>query len=161
MKLFAAWHKMLEKLDHRDQALLEDLGELIDWVEVFIDKCHHGKEDDVLFPAMASSEDPELTSLIEDLHAEHQIGRSLLESIKLEFAAFSKPKGSPELLIRLSQDYINLFKKHIRRENAQLLPRLEKCFPIEVQEQIAAQFEQYQRRTIGSNKSIIGNSAPE
>jgi len=154
MKLFAAWHKILEKLDQKDQALLENLGELIDWVDVFVDRCHHGKEDEILFPAMAKYEDPELTSLIEDLQAEHQIGRSLLESIKLELKAFSPPKGSPDLLIQLSQDYISLFKKHIRRENAQLLPLLEKGVPMEVQEQIADRFEEYQRKTMGTNQSI-------
>jgi hemerythrin-like domain-containing protein len=154
MKRFVSWHDMLEKLNHRDQTLLEDFAKCIDWVDVFIDRCHHGKEDGVLFPALAKSDDPELTSLIEDLQAEHQIGRSLLASIKSEFVAFSQPKGSPDLLIQLSQDYINLFRKHIRRENAQLLPLLEKCIPMEVQEQIADQFEEYQRKTMGTNQSI-------
>jgi hemerythrin-like domain-containing protein len=68
---------------------------------------------------------------------------------------FPRRTGLSDLLIQLSRDYITLFKKHIRRENGQLLPLLEKCIPIKVQEQIATQFEQYQRRTIGNNKSIL------
>ncbi len=158
MKMFASWHNMLEKLDHRDQALLEDLGKCIDWVEVFIDRCHHGKEDEFLFPAMASCGGPELTGLIEDLHSEHRIDRSLLDSIKTEFTAFSEPDRSADLLIQLSRDYINLFRKHIRRENGQLLPVLEKCIPIEAQEQIAAQFERHEGQTIGTDKSIAWKS---
>jgi len=149
MKLFVSWQDMLEKLDHKDNALLVDFEKCIDWVEVFIDRCHHGKEDEILFPAMASSEDPEVISLIKDLHSEHQAGRSLLETIKLEFKTFAQPNGLPDSLIQLSQDYINLFRKHIRRENAQLLPLLEKGIPIKVQERIAAQFEQYEQKTIG------------
>jgi hypothetical protein len=31
---------------------------------------------------------------------------------------------------------------------------LEKCIPAETQEQMAAQFEQYEQRTIGHKKSI-------
>ena len=154
MKLFVSWQKMLEKLDHPDQALIEDFKKCIDWVEVFIDRCHHGKEDEILFPAMASSANPEVKSLIEDLYSEHQSGRLLLESIKLELKTFSQSNGLPTGLIQLCQGYIDLFRKHIRRENAQLLPLLEKCFPAETQEQISAQFEQYEQRTIGHQKSI-------
>ncbi|MGA8239371.1 MAG: hemerythrin domain-containing protein [Desulfobacterales bacterium] len=154
MKLFVSWQKMLGILGHPDQALLEDFEKCIDWVEVFIDKCHHGKEDEILFPAMASYEDPEVTSLIKDLHSEHQTGRSLLEAIKIEFKTYSQTNGLPAGLIQLCQGYIDLFRKHIRRENAQLLPLLEKCIPTEAQEQIAAQFEQYEQRTIGPKKSI-------
>lgn len=70
MKLFVTWQGMLEKLDHKDQALLEDFEKCVDRVEVFVDRCHHGKEDDILFPAMASSEDPAVTSLIKDLRSD-------------------------------------------------------------------------------------------
>jgi hemerythrin-like domain-containing protein len=154
MKLFVAWQHKLEKLDHKDKALLEDFEKCIDWVEVFIDRCHHGKEDEILFPAMASSEDPKVTSLIEDLHSEHQTGRALLESIKLAFKTLSQPDGLPDGLTQLSRDYIDLFRKHIRRENAQLLPLIEKCIPIDVQQQIVAEFGRYEQSTIGPQKPI-------
>jgi hemerythrin-like domain-containing protein len=91
MKLFVAWQNILAKLDSKDPALLEDLRQCIDWVDVFIDQCHHGKEDDILFPAMTSSEDPQVTRLIKDLHSEHQSGRSLLESIKRVTCIFQPP----------------------------------------------------------------------
>lgn len=149
MKLFAAWQKMLAQLDRKDHALLEQFETCIDRVDVFVDRCHHGKEDDVLFPAMASSQDPAVANLIADLRAEHQTGRSLLESIKAEFKAFSRPDGLPADVIQLSQEYIDLFRKHIRGENAQLLPLIEKCIPAQDQERIAAQFEQYEQKTMG------------
>jgi len=151
MKMFASWQKMLAQLDRRDQALLEAFEKRIDRVDVFVDRCHHGKEDDILFPAMTSSEDPAVANLIADLRAEHQTGRSLLESIKAEFKAFSRPNGSPGDLIQLSQEYIDLFRKHIRRENAQLLPLIEKRIPSQDQERLAAQFEQYEQKTMGQN----------
>jgi hemerythrin-like domain-containing protein len=103
---------------------------------------------------MVSSANPEVKSLIKDLNSEHQTGRSLLDSIKLELKTFSQSNGLPAGLIQLCQGYIDLFRKHIRRENAQLLPLLEKCIPTEAQDQIAAQFEQYEQRTIGPKKSI-------
>jgi hemerythrin-like domain-containing protein len=152
MKLLVSWQKMLGKLDHPDRELLEDFEKCIDWVEVFVDRCHHGKEDEILFPAMASSENPKVTGLIKDLHSEHQTGRSVLESIKLEFKTFSQTNGLPANLIQLCQGYIDLFRKHIRRENAQLLPLLKKSIPTEAQKQIAEQFEEYEQRTIGHKK---------
>jgi hemerythrin-like domain-containing protein len=145
MKLFAAWQKILEDLDHSDQAMHEALGKCIDFVEVFVDRCHHGKEDGILFPAMASSKNFETTSLIQDLRSEHQTGRSLIKAIKLEFKASAEPNGSSAGLIQLCLRYIDLFRKHIRRENAQLLPLIKKCISTEARERIATQFEQYDR----------------
>ena len=145
MKFFAAWQKILGELDHPDQSMQEALAKCIDFAEVFIDRCHHGKEDEILFPAMASSKNPETTSLVQDLRSEHQTGRSLLKAIKLEFKASGEPNGSPAGLIQLCQCYIDLFRKHIRRENAQLLPLIKKCISTEARERIAAQFKQYDR----------------
>ena len=145
MKLFAAWQKILGDLDHADQAMPEALAKCINSVEVFIDRRHHGKEDEILFPAMASSKNPETTRLIQDLRSEHQTGRSLLKAIKLEFKASVEPNGSPAGLIQLCQRYIDLFRKHIRRENAQLLPLIKNCISTEARERIAAEFEQYDR----------------
>ena len=90
MKLLAAWQKILNELEHPKQSSQEAFAECIDSVETFIDKCHHGKEDEILFPAMESSKRPEITSLIEDLRSEHKTGRSMLEAIKLEFKAFAQ-----------------------------------------------------------------------
>lgn len=145
MKLFAAWQKILRELDHPDQAMHEALAKYINFVEVFIDRCHHGKEDEILFPAMASCKNSETTSLVQDLRSEHQTGRSLLKAIKLELKASAEPNGSPASLIQLCQRYIDLFRKHIRRENAQLLPLIKKCISTEARERIAAQFKQYDR----------------
>jgi hemerythrin-like domain-containing protein len=145
MKLFAVWQKLLGDLDHPDPAMHEALAKCIDSVDVFVDRRHHGKEDEVLFPAMASSENPDTTRLIQDLRSEHQAGRSLLKAIKLEFKASAEPNGSPVDLIQLCQRYIDLFRKHIRRENAQLLPLIKKCISTEARERIAAEFEQYDR----------------
>jgi hemerythrin-like domain-containing protein len=145
MKLFAVWQKLLGDLDHPDPAMHEALAKCIDSVDVFVDRRHHGKEDEVLFPAMASSENPDTTRLIQDLRSEHQAGRSLLKAIKLEFKASAEPNGSPVDLIQLCQRYIDLFRKHIRRENAQLLPLIKECISTEARERIAAEFEQYDR----------------
>jgi hemerythrin-like domain-containing protein len=154
MKLFAAWQKMLGELEQPKQSRQEAFAECINLVETFIDKCHHGKEDEILFPAMESSKRPEVTSLIEDLRSEHKTGRSMLEAIKLQFKAFPQSNGSAEKLIQLCEGYIDLFRKHIRRENAKLLPLLEKCMSAGTREQIAAHFEQYEQKTIGSKNNL-------
>ena len=145
MKLFAVWQKILGESNHTDQAIHEALAKCINFVELFIDRCHHGKEDEILFPAMTSSKNPEITSLVHELRSEHQTGRSLLKAIKLEFKASAEPNGSPVSLIQLSHRYIDLFRKHIRRENAQLLPLIKKCISTKALERIAAQFKQYDR----------------
>jgi len=154
MKLLAVWQKMLGELEHTNQSRQEAFVACIDLVETFVDKCHHGREDEILFPAMESSKEPGITILIDRLSSEHKTGRSMLEAIKQEYKVFSQSNGSAEKLIQLCEGYIDLLRKHIRWENAKLLPVIEKCVSSGDQEQIAARFEQYEQETIGSETNL-------
>ena len=48
--------KLLDKItaaiEEKDERALEDLERLLDFFKGFVDECHHGKEEDVLFPEL-------------------------------------------------------------------------------------------------------------
>ena len=41
-----------ERLDRGQEVDPKDLDDIVEFIRVFADKCHHGKEEDLLFPAM-------------------------------------------------------------------------------------------------------------
>ena len=47
---------IIEQMDQRvrnDKKIdIKDIGEIIEFLKVFADKCHHGKEEVYLFPAL-------------------------------------------------------------------------------------------------------------
>ena len=44
--------KMYEKVGNDNLTDYEDIEEIIEFLKVFADKCHHGKEENYLFPAL-------------------------------------------------------------------------------------------------------------
>ena len=153
MKIFSALQKILPELEHRKEELIIDLELIIDFLEIYTDKCHHGKEENILFPALEELRNTEADNLTTELRSDHRTGRVLLKEIKLEFDKLNKKaEYSPSVFIDTSKRYIGLFRKHIRKENAQLLPMIEERFSKEQQARIEAQFERFEHENIGPER---------
>ncbi|MGD2207541.1 MAG: hemerythrin domain-containing protein, partial [Anaerolineae bacterium] len=56
----------------------EMLQDIVDFMRIFADKCHHGKEETHLFPALEAKGVPMRGCPVGALKAEHQQGRALV-----------------------------------------------------------------------------------
>src|SRR4030065_838863 len=61
---------------------LNDLKSILEFLEVFVDQCHHAKEEEQLFPALRESGRRNWSAEIDELLAEHEKGRNLIREIK-------------------------------------------------------------------------------
>lgn len=43
---------MCRRLENKENIPKEHFEKVLEFIKVFADKCHHGKEEDLLFPAM-------------------------------------------------------------------------------------------------------------
>jgi len=59
-------------------SMRNDAARLIEFFKVFVDKCHHAKEEEVLFPALLEEKDPAAAELVQVLLTEHADGRKLV-----------------------------------------------------------------------------------
>ena len=154
MKMFSALQQRLPELAHADQDLFTAVDSILAFFEINIDGCHHGKEEDILFPALAEINAGDVDRLIADLRADHSAGRRLLGEIKTDYYAL-RMLGGPAVanFANSAMRYINHFRKHIRIENARLLPLLQSRLSTEVQARMDAQFDAYQQKILGSQTS--------
>ena len=60
----------------------KDIYDFIGFLKEFADKCHHGKEEGFLFPAMIAAGDPETSGPIRMMLAEHAQGRKLIQEME-------------------------------------------------------------------------------
>ena len=44
-----------EKMNARQQLDTQDMDDMIDFLKVFVDQCHHGKEEQILFPRLEAA----------------------------------------------------------------------------------------------------------
>jgi len=61
---------------------ISHLDQILEFLKVFVDKCHHGKEEKVLFPAMEEAGIPRQGGPISVMFYEHERGRSYVRGLR-------------------------------------------------------------------------------
>jgi len=91
---------------------------VLEYLETFIDKVHHPKEDEHLFSALASrSEDAR--DLIEDLQGQHEQEAERLGRLRAVLV-----DEDPDVMVfaKAAEDYIDFQREHMRQEEGELFP---------------------------------------
>ncbi len=105
--------------DHdNDDGIVAIIKDTIDFVKNFTDRCHHGKEEDVLFPALNSAGMPREGGPIAVMLREHKQGREIIESMESALEDYER-NGSLDYnhIIKSIEEYILLMYNHIMKEN--------------------------------------------
>lgn len=139
----------------RALALLEGLGErlgngtpvdrpTLDWLVAFfrnyVDRCHHGKEEQHLFPALERHGFPRHVGPVAVMLAEHEQGRALLRRMAEAEGAVAAEA------IRL---YARLLRSHIDKENSVLFHLADQAVPEGEQAALGEAFAAVERATVG------------
>lgn len=122
-----------------------DLSHFIDFLKEFADQCHHGKEENFLFPMLVSAGIPNEDGPIGVMLSEHDAGRNW---IRLMEASMQSESLSAEF-IQAARAYGDLLRSHIDKENTILFPTAEKVLSLNQLSDLFQQFEEYEERVIG------------
>jgi hemerythrin-like domain-containing protein len=91
----------------------------LDFTKNFTDVCHHGKEEESLFPALGQSGMPTNMGPIAVMLMEHEITRKI--AIKMEDSAKAYlASGSSEALMSDISQYVEHMSQHLWKENNRL-----------------------------------------
>ncbi len=121
-----------ERLDTGQGAEREALNWLSEFFRTFADRCHHGKEEQHLFPAMERHGVPRYGGPIAVMLAEHEEGRGYLRRIA---------GGGPEVGEAI-RNYVSLLRAHIDKENHVLFLIADQVLDSETQKALLRAFEQ-------------------
>ena len=129
----------------------ELLVELVDFFRVFADQCHHGKEEEHLFPAMIRKGLPSKGGPINVMLAEHEEGRALVRRMIVAAEALSSgiPTAGPDWAAA-ARTYVELLRAHIAKENDILFVMAERILTDQEQSELALRFEQVETVRIGA-----------
>ncbi len=128
-------------------------GKIIDFLKGFADKCHHGKEEDILFPAMVNHGISNEGGPIAVMLNEHQIGREHIKKLSNALEEFKNGNiQSVNVIISSSLDYVQLLRNHIEKENNILFMMADKVLNEAEQSKIFDAFEKLEVEKIGIGK---------
>jgi hemerythrin-like domain-containing protein len=126
---------------------------ILDFLKVFVDKCHHGKEEDILFPDLVVHGLPKEGGPIGVMLKEHQLGREHIKSISTAFNEYkSSDKPAITRIISGSRDYVELLRNHIEKENNILFIMADKALDESEQSKLFDDFEKLEIEKIGQGK---------
>jgi hemerythrin-like domain-containing protein len=125
-----------------------DLSNFIGFLKEFADKCHHGKEEGILFPALVASGMSEQSGPIAVMLAEHAQGRDYIRQMDQAIAS-----GPDDVTFRYAaRGYSSLLKNHIQKENNVLFPMAEDALEKGKLEQLYDSFEEHEEKVIGQGR---------
>ncbi len=129
-----------------DQA---DAGLLIEFFRRFADRCHHGKEEGLLFPALERKGFPHEMGPIGVMLYEHDIGRSHVRGMAeaLQRLGSGDPEGR-NIFTKHAQAYINLLREHIYKEDNILFVMAEQALSAQDQQELLEQFHQTEHTAV-------------
>lgn len=152
-----AEHRIIERVLHVVDGLArkartgeevdrDDARDAIDFIVSFADRCHHGKEEAELFPAMERCGLPREAGPTAVMRAEHDEGRAHVQAMRtaveaspFDAAAFARHGGA----------FASLLRDHIMKEDQVLFPMAEQMLPEQAKAELRAVFQRVDEHDIG------------
>lgn len=145
--------KICEILDSGKPADPVHLDRIMEFLTVFVDRCHHGKEEDFLFPELEKQGISKGDGLLGVLLTEHEEGRGFVK--RMSEAAENINRGGtfgPFIFKDNSSKYADLLSRHINKENDILFPLADKGLSKEMQDRLKESFDNLEKDRIGIGK---------
>jgi hemerythrin-like domain-containing protein len=142
-----------KKMEQGEKIPNDHLDSMLEFFSVFVDKCHHGKEEDFLFPAMEKAGVIRENGPIEVMFNEHTMGRSLMS--RIGDAADDYKSGNTSLSDEFSSastEYVALLTRHIDKENNVLFPMADDRLSPQEDQKLMEDFEKLEQDRIGPGK---------
>jgi len=145
-----ALEKKLTRLEAGGGADRAYFEKAVEFLRTFADKCHHGKEEDLLFKAMVNKGFPLQGGPIAVMLSEHEAGRAFIRGIAAGAARMGTDPSGATQVIDNGRAYIQLLRGHIAKENQILFPMAERVLSPEDQALLAQAFDRFEAQETGA-----------
>lgn len=126
------------------------LRAVVDFIRTYADRCHHGKEEDILFKELLAKEpDPAIAATTRDLISEHAWARDTVGRLVQALDAYAE--GSQMALADITgsmRQLLDFYPVHIRKEDKDYFKPAMAYFTPEEQAVMLAEFHEFDRALI-------------
>ncbi len=150
-KVVQACQAAAEQIENGDAVDVDRLQRIVEFMRNYADKCHHGKEELLLFPALIKNGVPMTGCPIGALSAEHVQGRRLVSGL-FESAALlpTAEMEARKAILESLQGIHRLYPNHIWKEDYLLFPMTLKVMKAQDLADLQEKFDQVDR-SIGAD----------
>ena len=149
-RMIAAFQKELNKIKEKGDADLGFVDDVADFIRTYADKCHHGKEELILFKELENKPlSDELRKICDELIEEHKLARETtgrLVSAKEKY--LQGDFDALNVLIKNGEELIRFYPEHIMKEDQHFFIPVMKYFTQEEQDKMLEEFNQFDQKMI-------------
>jgi hemerythrin-like domain-containing protein len=128
-----------------------ELDSILDFLRTFVDRCHHAKEEEFLFPALRAA-GPMSEGPVAQMLAEHDMGRKYVAEMGEARASIGQGTAVRLRFAKAARGYSELLRSHIRKENEVLFPLADRLIGAEKADSLYAEFEAVEEERIGHGR---------
>lgn len=165
-------HRLIEKLLavlDRERNRIEATGiadtllaaSAIDFMRTYADRCHHGKEEGILFKKLEEKElRAEDQEILEKLSGDHRRARELVAELAGAVAEYSG--GDPAAGVKASEALAKLaalYKEHIRLEDEVFFPHAMHYLSKEEDAHMLEEFAEFDRKMVHEHYRDVAEAA--
>ncbi len=144
LHVFTILDKMLTSSNVDEERDLNFADELVHFLRIFADECHHGKEEGILFKELENRGVPNKGGPIGVMLQEHVQGRQLIALMSEDLLS-----ADLEAFKLHAIEYRDLLRQHIQKENEILFTLADQIISDEKQVELFEQFEAHEETVIG------------
>lgn len=124
----------------------DDFAGMMDFLMIFSEKCHQGKEETIYFPALEDAGIKMQEGPIAKLLMDHIAGREIISRMT-DIA--KSTLVNQNAYMASATDLIRVLREHIETENATLFPLGDAVIPSDVQKKMIADFDKFEETIMG------------
>lgn len=139
---------MTQQMSSEQAVESDDVVQLISVLSEFAEKCHHGKEEDLLFPALVKAGLSKDAGALALMLQEHETARSLMRDMQ---TASRAPLHVSDFA-SAAEGYSTTLRNHIEKENELLFPMAEETLTQTQLNALTDAFEEHEQKIIGPGR---------
>ncbi len=166
-------HRLIEKMLDRVSIIVEGIEQkhsvdpvvidtVVDFIRMYADRTHHGKEEDILFRDMAAKElDENEQRIVAELVEEHKTGRRLTAELVADRERYAAGDASAlDRIVATLKALCAFYPEHIRKEDVGFFIPVMRHFTREEQDAMIAEMWEFDRKMIHEKYRAVVEKLP-
>ena len=152
-KILRLSEDLAHRLDRGERVSSDVLDKVLEVLRVFVDQCHHSKEEELLFPLLEAKGLPRVGGPLGVMLDEHEKGRTRITEMTAAAEDYRlKVEGAGCRWAHAARAYADLLRAHLDKENNVLFVMAERMLTPDEQASLAEGFEKLEVEKIGAGR---------
>ena len=148
-KMLRLFDGEIRKINEHDRIDTVFIDAAVDFIRMYADRTHHGKEEDILFRDLAKKQlSPELARIMDELVEEHKYSRQVVGKLVAAKESYLKGEDTSREVIACLKELAQFYPVHIEKEDKHFFYPCMDYFTKTEQDQMLSEFHEFDRNMI-------------